>query len=208
MFPLAEQRWTQAIHRQIPGTRREPPCLRPDGSSAQHHIVAGGLLEIGKDLKSRAVLSRGSEAAPLFRSVRAGETPPCLYTTSRCPALGVGGGGGKACVGPLVPMESPPLVDGGMHRAMDACMHGAMDGWEGWWVGGLMDEWMDAGWRVKSHTGLSTNPSRVHIAASAAVNLFLLECVQLCPLLSLAANVCVKCIQMCGSGTTRALPCW
>ena len=33
-------------------------------------------------------------AGPPFRPVRAGETPPCLHTTSRCLALGVVGGGG------------------------------------------------------------------------------------------------------------------
>ena len=36
---------------------------------------------------------------PPFQSVRAGETPPCVHTTSRCPALGSArGGGGGGCV--------------------------------------------------------------------------------------------------------------
>ena len=49
----------------------------------------------------RAVLRRNSEAAPLCRSICAAETPPCLHTTSRCPAPGVGGGGkggGGGCI--------------------------------------------------------------------------------------------------------------
>ena len=52
MFLLAEQRWTRAIHHQIPVTWREPPCPVPDRSSAQHHGVAGGLP--GKDLGKRS----------------------------------------------------------------------------------------------------------------------------------------------------------
>ena len=53
-FLLAEQRWTQAIHRQIPGTWREPPCRRPNCSSAQYYGVVGGLRELAKDLQSSA----------------------------------------------------------------------------------------------------------------------------------------------------------
>ena len=39
----------------------------------------------------RAMRSCGSIAALLFRPVRAGETPPCLHTTSRCLARNLGG---------------------------------------------------------------------------------------------------------------------
>ena len=69
------------------------PCPRPDRPSARHHRVAGSLPRnsMGPEL------SCGSVVAPLFQPVRARETPPCLHTTSRCPAQwawGAGGGGG------------------------------------------------------------------------------------------------------------------
>ena len=58
--------------------------------------------ELAEDLLS--VAKPRQQGCPPFQSVRAGETPPCLHTTSRCTAPGVGGGGGRGgggggCIG-------------------------------------------------------------------------------------------------------------
>ena len=53
-FPLAEQRWTRAIHRQTPGTWREPPCPRPTALAPSITAWRVAYRELAEDLLSIA----------------------------------------------------------------------------------------------------------------------------------------------------------